>query len=40
MNFSYVLVPTLDGQWGATNSNGTWTGMVRLLQTGEIDIGL
>ena len=38
MNFTYDLIQPPDGQWGAIQSDGTWTGMVNLLQNQIIDI--
>ena len=39
MNFTYTLIKPPDGQWGAIQPDGSWSGMVGLLQTGVIDIG-
>jgi hypothetical protein len=30
---------TTDGQYGVTNDNVTWTGMVGMLMNDEVDIG-
>ncbi len=30
---------TTDGQYGVTNDNVTWTGMVGMLMNNEVDIG-
>ena len=38
LNFTFVLTKPPDGQWGALQSDGTWTGMVRELQEGRADI--
>ena len=34
-----VLVQSKDGQWGAIQPNNSWSGMVGMLASGEIDIG-
>ena len=39
LNFTYVVTKPPDGQWGAIQSDGTWSGMVRELQEGRADIG-
>ena len=39
MNFSYTLQKPPDGNWGALQSDGSWTGMVKMLQNHQIDIG-
>lgn len=39
MNFTFVLRPPPDGEWGGDLGNGSWSGMVGMLQRGEIDIG-
>ncbi len=38
MNFTYSVVRPPDKQWGAIQKDGTWNGMVRMLQMDEIDI--
>ena len=40
MNFTYTLTTTQDGTFGRLSKDGTWNGMVRLLQDGDVDIGL
>ena len=41
MNFTYTLTKTQDGgTFGRLSKDGTWNGMVRLLQDGDVDIGL
>ena len=37
MNFTYTLIKPPDGQWGAIQPDGTWSGMVNLLANQEID---
>ena len=39
LNFTFVLSKPPDGQWGALQSDGTWTGMIRELQDERTDIG-
>ena len=39
LNFTYVVTKPPDGQWGAIQSDGSWSGMVKELQEGRIDIG-
>ena len=39
LNFSFVVTKPPDRQWGALQSDGTWSGMVRELQEGRADIG-
>ena len=39
LNFTYALTKPPDGQWGSLQSDMSWTGMVGMLNRGEIDIG-
>ena len=39
LNFTFVLTKPPDGQWGALQSDGTWTGAIRELQDEKADIG-
>ena len=39
MNFTFVLTPSIDGEWGGHLGEGQWSGMVGMLQRKEIDIG-
>ncbi len=39
LNFKYNLTTPPDGEWGADSGNGSWTGMVGMLQRRDIDIG-
>ena len=39
LNFTYDLTQPPDGQWGAIQSDGSWSGLVGMLMRGEIDIG-
>ena len=38
LNFTLKLMPSIDGQWGAVNSNGTWNGIIGMLQKEQADI--
>ena len=40
MNFTYTLIKPPDGQWGAIQSDGSWSGTVNLLANQIIDIGV
>ena len=40
MNFTYTLIKPPDGQWGAIQSDGSWSGTVNLLANEIIDIGV
>ena len=39
LNFTYDLTQPPDGQWGAIQPDGSWSGLVGMLMRGEIDIG-
>ena len=39
LNFTFVVTKPPDEQWGAIQSDGTWTGMVKELQQERADIG-
>ena len=39
LNFTYILKEPKDGAFGTLQDDGTWNGMVRLLQDQEADIG-
>ena len=39
LNFTFTLTKSPDGQWGALQTDGSWTGMVRELQDKRADIG-
>ena len=40
MNFTFTLKPPPDKAWGTVQDNNkTWTGMVGLLASGQVDIG-
>ena len=38
MNFTYTVTEPPDGQWGAIRPDGTWTGMVGMLQEEKVDL--
>ena len=38
MNFTYAVTEPPDGQWGAIRPDGTWTGMVGMLQEKKVDL--
>ena len=40
LNFTYTLIKPTDGKFGRLSKDGTWNGMIRLLQDGDVDIGL
>ncbi|XP_071526994.1 LOW QUALITY PROTEIN: probable glutamate receptor [Panulirus ornatus] len=40
MNFTYKYARPADGSWGGKLRNGSWTGMVGMLDRKEADIGL
>ena len=39
MNFTYTLIKPPDGQWGAIQPDGSWSGLVGMLIRQEIDMG-
>ena len=38
LNFKVDLIPSTDGTWGAEKADGSWTGMVGMVISGEADI--
>ena len=38
MNFTFTLVQPPDKQWGTLQHDGSWSGMVNLLQTQQVDV--
>ncbi|GFQ81754.1 uncharacterized protein TNCT_79721, partial [Trichonephila clavata] len=40
LNFEYEIVLSPDGQWGSRYENGTWDGIVGLIQSGKADFGM
>ena len=39
MNFTYSVIEPPDGQWGARFPDGSWSGMVGMVQREEVDMG-
>ena len=39
MNFTYTLKPPPDGAWGGKQEDGSWNGMMKLVQEQKVDIG-
>ena len=39
MNFTYTVIQPPDGQYGALLPDGTWSGMVGMLQREEVYMG-
>ena len=39
MNFTYTVSEPTDKSWGALLPDGSWTGIVRMLQDGKVDLG-
>ena len=37
LNFTYTYVPPPDNAWGSLQEDGTWNGMVALIQNGVVD---
>ena len=40
MNFTYTVIPPIDGQYGSIKPDGTWTGKVGMLTRHEVDMGI
>ena len=40
LNFTYSVRLPPDGQWGALQSDGSWSGMVGMLHREIVDIGM
>ena len=40
LNFTYTLTKPQEGNFGRLSKDGTWNGMIRLLQDRDVDIGL
>ena len=38
MNFTYTIVEPDDQSWGSLQSDGSWNGMVKMLQEGTVDL--
>ena len=39
LNFTYTYIPSPDGVWGVLKEDGTWNGMMNLIQKEEVDFG-
>ena len=39
LNFTYTYIPPPDGAWGVLQEDGTWNGMINLIQKEEVDFG-
>ena len=39
MNFTYTLKPPPDGAWGGKQEDGSWNGMMKLVQEQKVDVG-
>ena len=39
MNFTYTVEPPPDNAWGGQNEDGTWNGMMNLVQNNLRDFG-
>ena len=40
MNFTYTIEPPPDNAWGGLQEDGTWNGMVNLVQNNIKDFGM
>ncbi|PVD37579.1 hypothetical protein C0Q70_00175 [Pomacea canaliculata] len=40
LNFSYQLIESIDGHFGAPTSNGSWNGMIAMLMRDELDLAI
>ncbi|GFQ64350.1 lig_chan-Glu_bd domain-containing protein [Trichonephila clavata] len=39
LNFEFEIVESPNGQYGSSNNNGTWDGVIGLVQSGNADMG-
>ncbi|GFR02068.1 lig_chan-Glu_bd domain-containing protein [Trichonephila clavata] len=39
LNFEFEIVESPNGQYGSNNNNGTWDGVIGLVQSGKADMG-
>ena len=37
LNFTYTYVPPPDGAWGVLQEDGTWNGMMNMVQNEDVD---
>ena len=40
LNFSYTTFLPADGKYGSLKDDGSWSGMVGLLETERVDLGM
>ena len=40
MNFTYEVEPPPDNVWGGKQANGSWNGMMKLIQENKKDFGI
>ena len=40
LNCSWNIIPTVDGLFGTKNDDGSWNGVVGMLERGELDLTL
>ena len=40
LNFTLEFIPSIDGSYGNQLENGSWNGMVGMLQRGEADLAI
>ena len=38
LNFTYEVVPSVDGTWGSMQKDGSYSGMIGMLQRKEHDV--
>ncbi len=39
-NFTYTVVPSIDGEWGSLLEDGSFNGMVGMVERSEVDVGI
>ena len=39
-NFSYVMYRSIDGAWGSSKDDGTWSGMIGMILNDEVDFAV
>ena len=40
LNCSWNLIPSVDGMYGTKNADGSWNGLIGMLERGEVDLAL
>ena len=40
LNFTLLLMPSIDGQWGAVDERGKWNGLISMLINDQTDIAV